>query len=249
MTPPLTPRLDLPLEPTSAAKTISSQLFGVLYITLTGLVDSVVPNSRPWSLLGQSLSYIIKLAPILWWALPASLTTHHPKPPNASTYYWLPETVPKAITVPYKLCSGKTITTAMTLPEAKENLSCPYLTQAKRSPVLVESSEEVAEAADAVFKNVSVLLPLQTFYKEFPGLRCMIKKWDKELAGAQDILVVLPPFGCITTCVEISIQKVKIKAVLDTRSLVNVVSLKLIKKLKLAPDLKYHQYYGKAGSP
>ncbi|KAJ9078400.1 hypothetical protein DSO57_1007114 [Entomophthora muscae] len=51
----------------------------------------MVPNSRPWSLLGQSVSYIIKLAPILWWALPAGLAVPHPKPPNASTYDWLPE--------------------------------------------------------------------------------------------------------------------------------------------------------------
>ncbi|KAJ9052717.1 hypothetical protein DSO57_1031467 [Entomophthora muscae] len=92
MTLPLTPRPDRPLEPPAAAETTSTQLFGALYITLTGLVDSMVPNSRPWSLLRQSASYIIKLAPILWWALPASLTAPHPKPPNASAYDWLPET-------------------------------------------------------------------------------------------------------------------------------------------------------------
>ncbi|KAJ9049077.1 hypothetical protein DSO57_1028266 [Entomophthora muscae] len=57
MTPPLTPRPDRPLEPAAAAKTTSTQLFGVLYITLTGLVDSVVPNSGSWSLLGQSYSF------------------------------------------------------------------------------------------------------------------------------------------------------------------------------------------------
>ncbi|KAJ9064562.1 DNA damage-inducible protein 1 [Entomophthora muscae] len=77
----------------------------------------------------------------------------------------------------------------------------------------------------------------------------MIEKCDKELAEAQDILAVLPPFGCTTTRVEISIQKVKIKAVLDTGSLVNIVSSKLVKKLKLAPDLNYHQLYGMAGLP
>ncbi|KAJ9058317.1 hypothetical protein DSO57_1013576 [Entomophthora muscae] len=92
MTLPLTPRPDHPLEPTAAAKITSTQLFGVLYITLTGLVDSMVPNSGPWSLLGQSVSYIIKLASILWWALSASLAAPHPKCPNASTYDWLPDT-------------------------------------------------------------------------------------------------------------------------------------------------------------
>ncbi|KAJ9067160.1 hypothetical protein DSO57_1002229 [Entomophthora muscae] len=93
MTPPLTPQPDRPLEPTAAAETTSTQLSGVLYITLTGLVDSVAPNSRPWSLLGRSVSYIIKLAPILWWALPTGSAAPHPNPPNASTYDWLSEKI------------------------------------------------------------------------------------------------------------------------------------------------------------
>ncbi|KAJ9087542.1 hypothetical protein DSO57_1032121 [Entomophthora muscae] len=91
MTPPLTPRPDHPIKTPTAAETMSTQLFGVLYITLTGMVDFMVPTSGPWSLLGRSMSYIIKLAPILWWALPASLVQPHPKPPNASTYAWLPD--------------------------------------------------------------------------------------------------------------------------------------------------------------
>ncbi|KAJ9081872.1 hypothetical protein DSO57_1010299 [Entomophthora muscae] len=91
MTLPLTPRPDHPLESTAVAKTTSTQLFGALYIILTGLVDSMVPNSGPWSLLRQSISYIIKLAPVLWWALPAGSATPHPEPPNASTYDWLPD--------------------------------------------------------------------------------------------------------------------------------------------------------------
>ncbi|KAJ9049486.1 hypothetical protein DSO57_1023835 [Entomophthora muscae] len=91
MTLPLIPRLDRPLEPPAPAKTTSTQLFGVLYITLTGLVDSMVPNYGPWSLLGQSISYIIKLAPILWWALPAGSAAPHPEVPNSSAYDWLPD--------------------------------------------------------------------------------------------------------------------------------------------------------------
>ncbi|KAJ9085872.1 hypothetical protein DSO57_1009712 [Entomophthora muscae] len=71
MTPPLTLQPNCPMKTPTAAKTTSTQLFGVLYITLTGMVDTMVPNSGPWSLLGQSVSYIIKLAPILWWALPS----------------------------------------------------------------------------------------------------------------------------------------------------------------------------------
>ncbi|KAJ9086149.1 hypothetical protein DSO57_1007264 [Entomophthora muscae] len=69
------------MEPTTT-KITSTQLFLVLYITLTGLVDSIVPNSGPWSLLGPL---------ILWWALPTGLAAPCSESPNASTYAWLPE--------------------------------------------------------------------------------------------------------------------------------------------------------------
>ncbi|KAJ9078900.1 hypothetical protein DSO57_1002136 [Entomophthora muscae] len=91
MTPPLTPQPDRPMETPTAAETTSTQLFGALYIIFTGMVDSMIPISGPWSLLGKSMSYIIKLAPILWWALPTGLAQPHPKPPNASTYAWFPD--------------------------------------------------------------------------------------------------------------------------------------------------------------
>ncbi|KAJ9053588.1 hypothetical protein DSO57_1022733 [Entomophthora muscae] len=57
----------------------------------------MVPNFGPWSLLGQSVYCIIKLAPILWWALPAGSAAPHPELPNASTYDWLPERVVKVV--------------------------------------------------------------------------------------------------------------------------------------------------------
>ncbi|KAJ9052196.1 hypothetical protein DSO57_1036659 [Entomophthora muscae] len=92
MTPPLTPQPNRPIEPPTATKTMSTQLFEVLYITLTGMVDAMVLNSGPWSLLGQSVSYIIKLAPILWWALPTGPAVLCPKSTNASIYAWIPDT-------------------------------------------------------------------------------------------------------------------------------------------------------------
>ena len=60
-------------------------------------------------------------------------------------------------------------------------------------------------------------------------------------------MAALPPFGKTTTRDEVSIQKVKVKGILDTGSPVNVVLSKLMKKLKLAPDLNYNQIYGTAG--
>ncbi|KAJ9071735.1 hypothetical protein DSO57_1034036 [Entomophthora muscae] len=88
MTPPLTLQPDFPMKPTAAAETTSTQLFGALYITLTGLMDSMVPNSGPWSLLGRFLSYFIKLASILWWELP-TVPSH-----------WIPLTTPGFLKLP-----------------------------------------------------------------------------------------------------------------------------------------------------
>ena len=75
----------------------------------------------------------------------------------------------------------------------------------------------------------------------------MVEKWEKKLKASQNVLAVLHPFGKTTTQVEVSIQKVNVKAILDTGSPVNAVLSKLMNKLKLAPDLNYNQIYGTAG--
>ena len=76
----------------------------------------------------------------------------------------------------------------------------------------------------------------------------MVSKWEKEILSPSPVLTVVPPFGNTTTQVELSILKVRIKAVLDTGSPVNVLSYKLIRKLKLASDLTYNQSYGTSGT-
>ncbi|KAJ9070609.1 hypothetical protein DSO57_1006024 [Entomophthora muscae] len=134
MTPPLTLRPDQPLEPTATAETTSTQLFGVLYITLKGSVDSVVPNSGPWSLLGRSLYYIIKLAPILWWALPAGLTTPHPEPPNASAYDWCPD---KYIHI---LCNCSVLCSIWGEP-THQNFACKHNHHSKLQELLMSEAE------------------------------------------------------------------------------------------------------------
>ncbi|KAJ9073289.1 hypothetical protein DSO57_1018005 [Entomophthora muscae] len=78
MTPPLTLWPDCPQESMAASESTSTKLFGAMYIILTGLVDSMVPSNGPWAILGKPLSYIVKLAPILWWALPSGPMGHLP---------------------------------------------------------------------------------------------------------------------------------------------------------------------------
>ncbi|KAJ9068458.1 hypothetical protein DSO57_1028455 [Entomophthora muscae] len=69
MEPPVTPKpmpasaVELPLDHTN-------KLFGIVYITLTRVKDTIVPAASLWLWVGKSMSYPIKLAPIFWWALP-----------------------------------------------------------------------------------------------------------------------------------------------------------------------------------
>ncbi|KAJ9060583.1 hypothetical protein DSO57_1029261 [Entomophthora muscae] len=91
MTPPLTPQPNRPQESVAANESTSTKIFGVMYITLTGLIDSMVPTSGPWAILGKLLSYIVKLAPILWWALPAGPAGRPPASPQEPPVGWIPD--------------------------------------------------------------------------------------------------------------------------------------------------------------
>ncbi|KAJ9053866.1 hypothetical protein DSO57_1020307 [Entomophthora muscae] len=91
MEPPVTPK---PM-PASAAKLPldhTNKLFGIVYITLTGVIDTIVPAAGPWSWLGKSMSYLIKLAPILWWALPTQSSTYQfPDASEPASQGWFPD--------------------------------------------------------------------------------------------------------------------------------------------------------------
>ncbi|KAJ9062227.1 hypothetical protein DSO57_1012896 [Entomophthora muscae] len=92
MEPPVTPK---PM-PASAAKLLldyTNKLFGIVYITLTGVIDTIVPAAGPWLWLGKSMSYLIKLAPILWWALPTQPATRQfPDASKPASQGWFPDT-------------------------------------------------------------------------------------------------------------------------------------------------------------
>ncbi|KAJ9052698.1 hypothetical protein DSO57_1031716 [Entomophthora muscae] len=115
---------DLPTDHTD-------KLFGIVYIILTGVIDTIIPAASPWS-----------------WAVNSSLVVGftrkktQPKSPQ-KTMGQLPKTgsltheytvlaVPETIFVSYKLRSGKTTTTKIFpgASDAQEMVACPYLAQA-----------------------------------------------------------------------------------------------------------------------
>ncbi|KAJ9088832.1 hypothetical protein DSO57_1019267 [Entomophthora muscae] len=70
MEPPVTPK-PMPASSPDLLTNHTSKLFGIVYITLTGMVETIVPAAGLWSWVGKSASYLLKLVPLLWWALPA----------------------------------------------------------------------------------------------------------------------------------------------------------------------------------
>lgn len=67
-----------------------------------------------------------------------------------------------------------------------------------------------------------------------------------QISKDQSVLSINPHFGKTTTKIKVVVHKVKVLAVLDTGSPVNVVSSKLTRNLNLAQDLTYSQSYGTA---
>ncbi|KAJ9067332.1 hypothetical protein DSO57_1000245 [Entomophthora muscae] len=87
---PPTPKLTISIPPTSNATGQSSQFLGVLYLALTGLIDSALPAAGPWDVAGKALSYLVKLGPTIWWAMSVPILTP-PLPAGAPRYSWYPD--------------------------------------------------------------------------------------------------------------------------------------------------------------
>ncbi|KAJ9066015.1 hypothetical protein DSO57_1013891 [Entomophthora muscae] len=66
---PVTPK-PMPASSPNLPTNHSGKLFGIMYITLTGMIDTMIPAASTWSWVGKSASYLLKLAPLLWWTLP-----------------------------------------------------------------------------------------------------------------------------------------------------------------------------------
>ncbi|KAJ9055612.1 hypothetical protein DSO57_1002085 [Entomophthora muscae] len=88
---PVTPKPMLASSP-NLPTNHTSKLFGIVYINFTGVVDTIVPAAGLWSWLGKSASYLLKLAPLLWWALPAkNLAQVTSKTGRLAAREWVPD--------------------------------------------------------------------------------------------------------------------------------------------------------------
>ncbi|KAJ9088289.1 hypothetical protein DSO57_1024545 [Entomophthora muscae] len=90
---PVTPK-PMPASSPDLPFNHSGKLFGIVYITLTGVIDTIILAASLWSWVGKSASYLFKLAPLLWWALPtknpAQVTPGNVGP---AAQDWIPDSV------------------------------------------------------------------------------------------------------------------------------------------------------------
>ncbi|KAJ9063690.1 hypothetical protein DSO57_1038286, partial [Entomophthora muscae] len=94
MEPPVTPK-PMPTSLPNLPANHSGKLFGIVYITLTGAIDTIIPAAGPWSWVRKLASYLLNLAPLLWWALPAkNLAQVTPENNGPNTQDWIPDTPP-----------------------------------------------------------------------------------------------------------------------------------------------------------
>ncbi|KAJ9055472.1 hypothetical protein DSO57_1003549 [Entomophthora muscae] len=70
----------------------TGKLFGIVYITLTGVIDTIIPVASLWSWVGKFFPYLFKLAHLLWWALPAkTLAQATPENNRPAAQDWIPD--------------------------------------------------------------------------------------------------------------------------------------------------------------
>lgn len=91
-------------------------------------------------------------------------------------------------------------------PESAKKLAWPYLSQARRPPVVVKTFFNKAALLEAFFNNVPLAFPLKKVYQGFPSLRKVIAKWNAKLEVNKEIITAIPLFKKALTQVEVMIQ-------------------------------------------
>ncbi|KAJ9081761.1 hypothetical protein DSO57_1011355 [Entomophthora muscae] len=87
----------------------TNKLFRIVSITFIGVIVTIFPTTSLWSLVVKLTSYLIKLAPILWWALPArTAACQFPDTDKPAAQGWFPDTDTISIAPPTAKVSHNT---------------------------------------------------------------------------------------------------------------------------------------------
>ncbi|KAJ9075475.1 hypothetical protein DSO57_1035827 [Entomophthora muscae] len=92
MEPPVTLK-PMPASSPDLLTNHTGKLFEIVYIILTGVIATIILAAGLWSWVGKLVSYLFKLAPLLWWALPAKNPAQvTPENDRPAAKGWIPDT-------------------------------------------------------------------------------------------------------------------------------------------------------------
>lgn len=134
---------------------------------------------------------------------------------------------------------------------AKDTVSIPYADQLCELSPPIEESQSSSNGGEDVLKSVKVSASLEALRKLNSPISKAMDTFFKEFETQGVHRVSLLHDGTAEqhdcTYIDIVVNKVHVRAILDSGAPSNIISSKFVKRLKLAPDLDYQQEFGTAG--
>ena len=136
-------------------------------------------------------------------------------------------------------------------PEARETVALPYADQLALPSAPVTHESDSAKKLAKLLKSVNVSAPLDALKELSPALGSALEEFLAKYKDL-DVLRIMSLStedngGTHCTYIDMVVNKVKVRAIIDSGAPNNIVSSRLVKRLKLAPDLDYQEEFGTAG--
>ena len=133
------------------------------------------------------------------------------------------------------------VTRSQQLAEACKEVAKPYIEQISLETNLKQDSNSDDEL---LLNNVNVLLPIKYISKSYPHLfNELIQTFSKLDQFKQSVHFL----NSNCNYIDVKVNKVPVRAILDTGAPGNIVLSKFVKKLGLQPDLIHEEIHGTAG--
>ncbi|KAJ9072562.1 hypothetical protein DSO57_1026237 [Entomophthora muscae] len=128
---------------------------------------------------------------------------------------------------------------------AVEVVSKPYAAQVQET--CLNNSPNVSSNVPNL-KGVQLAMPLKTIENNFPEIGQSLKQYfDTPAPLGIHLLNLQSETYSKCTYANISVNKVKVRAIIDSRAPINIISTRLVQKLGLAPDIAHNRVYSTAG--
>ena len=136
-------------------------------------------------------------------------------------------------------------------PEAQDTVALPYAKQLTLPATEVTQESDSAKKMSQLLKSVNVSASLEALKGISPTLCTALESFLSKYKDMDVYRVMSLGTGTEDrkdcTYIDMMVHKVKVRAIIDSGAPGNIVSSRLVKKLKLAPDLDYQEVFGTAG--